>query len=76
MIVGNLVKIIEPNNFEEWQKDKLAIITDKSDKPNLLLDGTEQYSYELFIFEDNQHHAWFWDNQIEFVKDFFKEYRT
>ena len=74
MRVGYLVKVVTPNHGSEWQKDKLAIIL-SIDKDCLTNNGF-QNQYGLYFLDTGDICAWFWDNQIEFVNDFFKEYRT
>lgn len=74
MQVGYLVKVVIPNQDSEWQKDKLAIIL-SIDKGCLTNNGF-QNQYSLYFLDTGDICAWFWDNQIEFVNDFFKEYRT
>lgn len=74
MKVGSLVKIIEPQSLDKWQKGKLAVVIQK-DKETMVNGGKMMYQYGLFIFEDNQPHFWFWENQLELVSDPFEKYR-
>lgn len=74
MKVGSLVKIIEPQPLDKWQKGKLAVVIQK-DKETMVNGGKMMHQYGLFIFEDNQPHFWFWESQLELVSDPFEKYR-
>ena len=71
--IGSLVKY----------KNDFAIVTDinttMGQNPSgkvLMSDGTYDYEYKIFVFQENQHHAWIYGSDLRLVSDPFEEYRV